>query len=129
LDALLGVDSGVGSHLYSIAFAARPPQPPREGLWRIANQEVAGREATGSDRLSEWRKPNAGGFVREALAGIDVHLPFDVSAGWATQRYRRGEAAARKYNIIDATKRLEPFGSNLASAYHGLKNEMGAGHW
>ncbi|MCA9681241.1 MAG: AAA family ATPase, partial [Myxococcales bacterium] len=70
-----------------------------------------------------------GRALYDQIANIDVHLPFDVGAGWATLRHRQGEAAARKPNIIDSTRRLERFGANLASAYHTLKNELGAAHW
>jgi predicted ATPase len=67
-------------------------------------------------------------LTRDLLAGIDVHVPFDVSAGWATRRYQR-TSTVRGQAVLQIAHRLELFGSNLVNAYHTLKNEFGAVHW
>jgi predicted ATPase len=64
--------------------------------------------------------------VAEALRGIDVHLPFQVTAHWATSSERRG---VRGISLVEPTTRLERFGTNLVNAYQSLKNDFGVDHW
>jgi predicted ATPase len=67
-------------------------------------------------------------LIQQTLAAIDVHVPFDVSAGWATRRYQR-TSTVRGQDVLQPATRLELFGTNLANVYHTLKNEYGADHW
>lgn len=67
------------------------------------------------------------GIVREACEGIDVHLPFRVSATWASRSTGQG-SALREPRIVEPGRRLELFGSNLATVYQLLKNS-GAERW
>jgi len=64
--------------------------------------------------------------VAEALRGIEVHLPFQVTAHWAASPDRRG---VRGISLIEPTTRLERFGINLVNAYQSLKNDFGIDHW
>ena len=77
----------------------------------------------GRTSRDEWLRS-----IRDMVAGIDVHLPFDVSAGWAARRYQRS-STVRGQDVLQVAQRLELFGSNLVNAYHTLKNEFGANHW
>lgn len=66
--------------------------------------------------------------LRGALAGISVHLPFSATARWAASEQRL-PPGMRDFNVIEPATRLDRFGSNLANAYHTLKNELGRAHW
>jgi predicted ATPase len=59
--------------------------------------------------------------VREALEGIDVHLPFEVMPGWAARATGR-RAFVREPQVLDPIHRLDLFASNLANVYHHLRN-------
>lgn len=65
--------------------------------------------------------------IAEAFRGIEVHLPFQVTAHWAAaspdRRWSRG------ITLIEPTTRLERFGTNLVNAYQALKNDFGIDHW
>lgn len=61
------------------------------------------------------------GVVREALQGIDVHLPFQVTAGWATRSVGQ-RTALREPQVLDPIHRLDLFAGNLANVYHHLRN-------
>lgn len=63
--------------------------------------------------------------VASVLSGIEVHLPFNVSASWAEQDRR----TPRGVSLIEPTTRLERFGLNLVNAYQALKNDFGIDHW
>ncbi len=66
--------------------------------------------------------------MRQALQGIEVHLPFDSVPGWA----RDGQQATspmRDSGVIQPTTRLARFGGNLPNAYHALRNDFGESHW
>jgi predicted ATPase len=65
--------------------------------------------------------------IRQACEGIDVHVPFAVSAGW-TKRSTGDDAAVREPRVIEPSRRLELFGANLATVYHALKNS-GVERW
>lgn len=75
------------------------------------------------------RKPDieAVALVREALEGIDTHLPFGVSASWGARAVGR-KSAMREPQVIEPSARLELFGANLANVYQNLKNS-GAERW
>lgn len=69
--------------------------------------------------------------MREALRllrGIDVHLPFDTTARWA-QRARGVQSSIRSTSIIEPADGLTRFGTNLANAFHDLKNNFSEAHW
>jgi predicted ATPase len=66
-------------------------------------------------------------IIRQACEGIDVHVPFAVSAGWA-KRSTGDDAAVREPRVIEPSRRLELFGANLATVYHALKNS-GVERW
>ena len=55
--------------------------------------------------------------IREALHGIDVHLPFQVTAGWATRSVGQ-RTALREPQVLEPIQRLDLFANNLANVYH-----------
>jgi hypothetical protein len=64
---------------------------------------------------------SAAGRMTAALAGIEVHVPFAIQARW----YGPGmvpERNMRTDNIVQAAGRLERGGTNLANAFHALRN-------
>jgi predicted ATPase len=65
---------------------------------------------------------------RDALAAIEVHLPFEVTPSWASRAYQR-PSAARSAVVLQPAERLEVFGRNLANAFFTLRNEFAADHW
>lgn len=62
-----------------------------------------------------------------ALEGVEVHLPFDVMAGWGARTARR-EPGARGPVVVGPTRRLELLGGNLVEAFQALRS-MPRGHW
>lgn len=59
--------------------------------------------------------------VSNALAGIEVHVPFATQARW----FGPGmvpERNMRADNIVQSTGRLDRGGANLANAFHALRN-------
>ena len=68
------------------------------------------------------------GRVRTALAGVDVHLPFDVRPRWLCKE-RGWSAPLREPEMSDGAASLARLGDNLASAFHALKNDHPAAHW
>lgn len=66
--------------------------------------------------------------VQEALAAIEVHLPFEVTPGWAARGHQR-TSAARGSVLLQPADRLALFGSNLANVFHTLRNERPREHW
>jgi predicted ATPase len=66
--------------------------------------------------------------MREALANIDMHLPFDVMPVWAAEAH--GYAiGARGRSTLQHVDRLERFGTNLANVFHTLRAEYNEDHW
>lgn len=65
--------------------------------------------------------------VAEALRGIDVHLPFQVTASWASRGSER--QTPRSIALVEPTTRLDRFGNNVVNAYQALKNDFGIDHW
>lgn len=65
---------------------------------------------------------------RDALAAIEVHLPFEVTPSWASRAYQR-PSAARGAVVLQPAERLEVFGRNLANAFFTLRNEFPRDHW
>lgn len=66
--------------------------------------------------------------LTSALAGVSVHLPFSTTARWAA-REQRLPPGMRDFNVIEPATGLDRFGSNLANAYHTLRNDRGRAHW
>lgn len=66
--------------------------------------------------------------LRSALAGIEVHLPFEVLPLWAARAFKR-RSEARGSILLEPTTQVSPLASNLANVYHALRNEYGEGHW
>jgi predicted ATPase len=66
-------------------------------------------------------------IVAEAFRGIEVHLPFQVTAHWATASPDR--RTPRGISLLEPTRRLDRFGTNLVNAYQSLKNDFGVDHW
>lgn len=82
-----------------------------------------------SDSLVYFGAPRARDIeiVASVLQGIDVHLPFHVTASWAAPSPdRRG---VRGISLVEPTARLDRFGTNLVNAYQALKNDFGIDHW
>lgn len=67
-------------------------------------------------------------LLREALAGIEVHLPFEVTPAWAARAHQR-VSAARGSVLLQPAEQLALFGSNLANVFHTLRNERPREHW
>jgi predicted ATPase len=61
------------------------------------------------------------GIIREALEGIDVHLPFAVTPGWAARSIGQ-RTALREPQVLEPIHRLDLFAANLANVYHHLRN-------
>jgi hypothetical protein len=55
------------------------------------------------------------------LEGIEVHGPFTTNAAWLN-RAASTERSARGDNVVQATSRLACGGTNLANAFHTLRN-------
>jgi len=73
-----------------------------------------------------------GGFTpcvdfREALAGIEVQVPFDARAGWSTRQVNI-VSPMRTPQPLTGANEIRPFGSNIASAFQALKNGR-KDHW
>ncbi|MDD5307215.1 MAG: AAA family ATPase [Deltaproteobacteria bacterium] len=66
--------------------------------------------------------------TRNALRGIDVHIPFDTLAHWVARATGR-RSPLREESLVEPTDRLERLGSNLVNAFNALKNEFGDVHW
>jgi predicted ATPase len=66
--------------------------------------------------------------LRAALAGVEVHLPFEVRPRWLCKE-RGWSAPLREPEMPDAATGLSRLGDNLASAFHALKNDHPAAHW
>jgi predicted ATPase len=121
----------------------RDDMPPSEGIFRGDPQVSAhivrdGMSVTfGDDKLRISRTDSLVYFgaprardieiVANALQGIEVHLPFHVTASWAAPSPdRRG---VRGISLVEPTTRLDRFGTNLVNAYQSLKNDFGLDHW
>lgn len=66
--------------------------------------------------------------LRAALAGIEVHLGFEVLPLWVARAFKR-RSDARGSILLEPTTQLSPLASNLANVYHALRNEFGEDHW
>lgn len=66
--------------------------------------------------------------LKATLSRIAVHLPFNATARWAASEQRL-PPGMRDFNVIGPAAGLARFGSNLANAYHTLKNDLGRAHW
>lgn len=145
IDIIATIDDGQPQPLHYLQ------QWPRDA---IAPFEVVSRSRRGTqvevlaqrvhDRLEiQGRSPNVGllrtdsllfagaaldpsiAVVASVLRGIEVHLPFHVSASWAEQDRR----TPRGVSLIEPTRRLDRFGTNLVNAYQALKNDFGIDDW
>lgn len=65
--------------------------------------------------------------LMDALDRMEVHLPFDVMAGWGARTARR-EPGARGPVMVGPTRRLELLGGNLVEAFQALRS-MPRAHW
>ncbi len=59
--------------------------------------------------------------LADAIAGIQVHLPFVTLPAWAA-RQRRTEPVTREAAMVLRAERLEPGARNLISAWHTINN-------
>jgi len=66
--------------------------------------------------------------VRDALMGIEVHLPFEVLPSWAARAFKR-RSEARGSILLEPATQVSPLAANLANVYHALRNEYGEDHW
>jgi predicted ATPase len=71
-------------------------------------------------------KPAIGRMV-EVLRGIEVHLPFDTTAGWAARSYQM-PSSMRGSVTLQPVDRLNLLGVNLANAWSVIKN-ANSGQW
>lgn len=63
--------------------------------------------------------------MREALAGLEVHLGFDSLAAWAARSIQR-VPTLRGASLLYPASRLSMLGGNLASAWAELRNQASA---
>lgn len=82
----------------------------------------------GARRFTRPREPfihawSRGSGRREGslLEGIEVHGPFTTIAPWLS-RGSTAERSARSDNVLQATSRVARGGTNIANAYHTLRN-------
>lgn len=66
--------------------------------------------------------------VLNALAGIHVHLPFEVRPRWVC-RERRWASLLREPVQLDQAVALDRLGENLVNCFHRLRMEFPAEHW
>lgn len=66
--------------------------------------------------------------MRTALANIEVHVPFEVTAPWIAAAHGQ-KSEARGEMQLQRVDRLERLGKNLPNVYYALQNEFGATHW
>jgi predicted ATPase len=130
-------------------FSLRRHGAAQLGIWATIEGDGSpmryGASFAGEDRAPSFREtletrtgdewvpsPNASpeeaARVRSALGAIEVHLPFDVLPMWASRAHNR-PSALRTPETLQATDRLGRFGSNLASGFYTLRNEMAEDHW
>lgn len=64
----------------------------------------------------------------EALKGIEVHVPFEVTPGWVSRAHGR-QAVMRGASLIQSASSVERLGVNLANAWHALRSDVGEDHW
>jgi predicted ATPase len=64
------------------------------------------------------------------LAGIDSHLPFDVTAMWGKRTRGSAEKSQmREPRLAEPGDRLSMFGDNLVNVYQTLRNDKSRSHW
>lgn len=120
-----------------------------DGRWWFQDETLDAKKAASEERISRARDVRGfvegatnsqglqptmsalatefGGFspcgeLIDALGGIDVQLPFRVTAAWAG-RSVSDVSPMRAAQPIGTADRLRLFGSNIASAYQALKNQ------
>ena len=138
------VSQGVGAVIASERLDLVPPgsDPPRQIIIR---EQQRTRVSSGPEAKLKLLLPpeptrlilaSSGMFsphpamdrLRSALAGIEVHLPFEVLPLWAARAFKR-RSEARGSILLEPTTQVSPLASNLANVYHALRNEYGEGHW
>ena len=73
--------------------------------------------------------PDVFAAAAQLFAGIDNHLPFDVTPFWG-KRQRGGEKAPlREPRLAEPGHRLALMGDNLVNVYQTLRNDKGKAHW
>jgi predicted ATPase len=75
---------------------------------------------------------NSPNFARLSalLAGIDSHLPFDVTAMWGKRTRGSAEKSQmREPRLAEPGERLAIFGDNLVNVYQTLRNDKSRSHW
>lgn len=121
-----GLDLSSGASSTATPILVRTSDNKLETPDRSVNQKVSS-SLTMFEYFGRASDHKAVGIVREACEGIDVHLPFRVSATWANRSTGQG-SALRDPRIVEPGRRLELFGANLATVYQLLKNS-GAERW
>lgn len=66
--------------------------------------------------------------VREALQGIEVHLPFEVLPSWAARASAR-KSELRGSVLLQPADRLDLLGSNLVNVYYALREQSDRVYW
>lgn len=68
--------------------------------------------------------------IRKLYAGIDTHLPFEVTALWGKRARGSAERShIREPRLAEPGHRLATFGDNLVNAYQTLRNDKPSAHW
>jgi hypothetical protein len=81
------------------------------------------------DRLSDGEESyNLSAAVAGHLHRIQVHLPFEVTPSWSARALDR-KSSLRGSSLLAPADQLDKLGTNLASAFHALKNSFGRAHW
>lgn len=75
-----------------------------------------------------WSTHEAIQRVLGVLAGIEVHMPFEVASLWESRRAQR-LSTSRLPVVLQRTDRLEFLARNLPNAFHTLAHDFGEAHW
>jgi predicted ATPase len=66
--------------------------------------------------------------LRRTVGAFEVHVPFDTLPYWVSQDRKRTSEMREPVTLAPAS-RLERYGSNIANAFHSLKNDFPGKHW
>jgi len=103
----------------------------RERLARVSEHEVQVLFDSSPFESRQVRQAQAHAELarlRSALEGIELHLPFEVSAAWADRAQGRG-TSLRGAVLVRRAERLEMFAKNLANVYKQLRDGYDEQHW
>lgn len=105
----------------------------RELVWHVEGSHSRRTDlspAVAAIQMQGWGHPDDRvRRVSDAMRGIEVHLPFDTLANWASRSQGNRVSALRDSVTVSPTLQLERFGANLANAYLQLRNTSSSDQW